>query len=426
MAPNREIFERARDLMPGGVSSPVRAFRAVGGEPVFIERAEGARLYATDGREFLDYVGSWGPMILGHAHPRVTEAVREAASRGTSYGMPCPGEAELAARVREAMPGIEKIRFVSSGTEAVMSALRLARAATGCDKIVKFEGGYHGHADFLLAGAGSGLATLGIPSSPGVPADFARHTLTARYNDLPSVEALLAAHAVAAVIVEPVAGNMGVVPPAEGFLSGLRRLCGEHGALLVFDEVITGFRVSWGGAQERFGVRPDLTTLGKILGGGLPVGAYGGRAALMDMVAPEGKVYQAGTLSGNPLAMTAGCATLDVLRERMPYTEMEGKARTLAEGLRRLAREAGLAACVNHFGSVLALFFCEGPVTDWETAKKTDTKKFAAFFHSMLERGIHLPPSNFEAWFLSAAHSDADVEATLKAAGAAMKAAAAV
>ena len=426
MKRSSELFARARTLIPGGVNSPVRAFQAVGGDPLFIESAAGARLRDADGREYLDYVGSWGPMILGHAHPLVVEAVAAAARRGTSYGAPCEAEVELAARVVRAVPSIEKVRFVSSGTEATMSALRLARGFTGRRKILKFAGCYHGHADALLVAAGSGVATLGIPGSPGVPDGTVADTLVAPFNDLAAVEQVAAAHGgdLAAVIVEPVVGNMGVVAPREGYLRGLRELTARAGALLIFDEVITGFRLALGGAQQVYGVKPDLTCLGKIIGGGLPVGAYGGRADVMAKVAPEGPVYQAGTLSGNPLAMAAGRATLDALQAAGVYERLEALGARLEQGLVRAARQAGVTVTVNRAGSLLTPFFCEGPVTDYESAKRSDTARFARFFHAMLDRGFYLPPAQFEALFLSLAHTEADVDRTVEAAGEAFSAAA--
>jgi glutamate-1-semialdehyde 2,1-aminomutase len=413
-----ELFARAQRLIPGGVNSPVRAFRAVGGDPLFIESASGARLRDADGEEYIDYVMSWGPLILGHAHPAVVEAVATAARRGTSYGAPCEPEVELAERVVRKVPGIEKVRFVSSGTEATMSALRLARGFTGRRKILKFEGCYHGHADALLVAAGSGVATLGIPGSPGVPEGTVADTLVAPFNDLAAVEQVVAAHGrdLAAVIVEPVVGNMGVVAPHEGYLRGLREITARAGALLLFDEVITGFRVAPGGAQQLYGVRPDLTCLGKIIGGGLPVGAYGGRADIMAKVAPEGPVYQAGTLSGNPLAMTAGRVTLDALDAPGVYERLDALGGRLQEGLVRAARKAGVTVTVNRVGSLLTAFFCAGPVTDWPSAKRSDTARFGRFFHAMLDRGVYLPPAQFEALFLSLAHTEEDVDRTVVAA----------
>lgn len=417
-ATSQRLFERARRLIPGGVNSPVRAFKAVGGTPVFIVRGKGSRIYDADGNDYVDFCGSWGPLILGHGHSKITRAVTEAASSGTSFGASTPVEVEMAALVCEAFPSIERVRMVNSGTEAAMSALRLARAATGRDRIIKMEGCYHGHVDSLLVKAGSGVMTLGIPGSPGVPAVVARDTLTVPYNDLDALKAALAAHGrdVAAVVLEPVAGNMGVVPPAPGYLEGVRALVSEHGSLLIFDEVITGFRVAYGGAQERYGVRPDLTLLGKIIGGGLPVGAYGGRADLMARIAPEGDVYQAGTLSGNPLAMRAGLETLKLLREPGAYDRLEATASALSNGLLEAARGAGAPITLNRVGSMMTVFFCEGPVTDASGAGRADTARYAAFFRSMLERGVYLPPAQFEAFFVSLAHSESDIDATVDAA----------
>jgi glutamate-1-semialdehyde 2,1-aminomutase len=415
-----QLFARARELMPGGVNSPVRAFGAVSGTPRVIRRGRGCRLEDVDGRSYLDYVGSWGAMILGHGDPAVKEAVARALEDGTSFGTASERELELAEEIVARVPSIKKLRMVSTGTEAVMSAVRLARAATGRRLIVKFDGGYHGHSDGLLAKAGSGLATAGLPASPGVTEGAARDTLSLPYNDVASVEHAFAeaGREIAAVLVEPVAGNMGVVPPQDGFLAALRRVSQGHGALLIFDEVITGFRVARGGAQELYGVTPDLTTLGKIVGGGLPAAAYGGRAELMAMVAPEGPVYQAGTLSGNPLAMAAGVATLRRL-DAAAYARLEAAASRLAEGLQTLANEAGLPAVIQRVGSMLTLFFRAEPVRDFEEARGADHARFAAFFHEMLARGVHLPPSGYEAWFLSLAHDDAALEATLLAARAA-------
>ena len=419
-------MERARRVLPGGVDSPVRAYRAVGGDPVVIARGQGARVWDVDGVEYIDYVSSYGPLILGHAHPRVIEAIIEAARLGTSFGAPTEAEAALGERVVDAVPTIEMVRFVSSGTEATMSALRLARAATGRDLILKFEGCYHGHADGLLVSAGSGAATLALPDSPGVPAAYAQQTLLARYNDLASVQAQLEAHpdAVAAIIAEPVAGNMGVIPPADGFLEGLRTLCDEHGALLLFDEVITGFRSSYGGAQEVTGVRPDLTALGKIIGGGLPVGAYGGRRELMEMMAPLGPVYQAGTLSGNPLAMAAGTATLDTLHDDLDqYVRLGTMAQRLADGLTAAARELEVPISVTRSASTVTPFFLASPPSNWDEAKLADTQMFARFHNAMLERGIHLAPSQFEGWFLSTAHDEALVDRTIEAAAESLRSA---
>ncbi len=422
MTSSEQWFAEAARLMPGGVNSPVRAFRGVGGTPFFVARGEGARLVDVDGRSYVDYVMSWGPLILGHAPKRVTEAVRAALDRGTSYGAPTPGEVELAREIAAAVPSIEMLRLVSSGTEAAMSALRVARGFTGRAKLVKFEGGYHGHADSLLVKAGSGGATFGVPDSLGVPPDLARLTLTVPYNDLDAARAVLEAEGrdVAAVIVEPVAGNMGVVPPAPGFLAGLRELTRRHGALLVFDEVITGFRVAYGGAQARYGVTPDLTILGKIIGGGLPVGAYGGRRDVMECVSPLGGVYQAGTLSGNPLAVAAGLETLRALREPGVYEVLEAGAAALEAGLREAAAGARVPAVVNRVGSMLTAFFAPGPVTDWTSAARADRARYGVFFHAMRERGFYFAPSQFEAAFLSLAHSPDDVAATAKAARAAL------
>ena len=414
-----EIFERGRKILVGGVDSPVRAFRAVGGTPLVIERAEGARLYDADGREYIDYVCSWGALILGHAHPDVVRAVGEQARLGTSYGMTSPLEIELGEQIARALPSIERIRFVSSGTEATMSAIRLARGFTKRDLILKFEGGYHGHSDSFLVDAGSGLATLGITSSPGVPDVLAKLTLNVPYNDADAVERIVKQYSgkIAAVIVEPVAANMGVAAPAAGFLERLRDITKRDGALLILDEVITGFRSAYGGAQILYGVRPDLTTMGKIIGGGLPVAAYGGRAEIMEMVAPLGPVYQAGTLSGNPLAMRAGLATLPRLAAKGFYDDLNRKSARLAEGLGRALAGSGVAGSVNSVGSLLTMFFTDDAVTDYAGAKKSDTAMYAAFFQEMLERGVFIAPSQFEALFVSAAHSDADIERTIVAAG---------
>lgn len=413
-----ELFRRAVEVMPGGVSSPVRAFRGVGGDPLFIERAEGPYLFDADGNRAVDYVLSWGPLILGHAHPVVVAALQDATSRGTSYGAPSPLEIELARLVMEFMPGIEMIRFVNSGTEATMSALRLARAYTKRNKIIKFEGCYHGHADLLLVQAGSGVATLGLPDSPGVPQPTVQDTLVARYNDLQSVEALFSQFPdqIAAIIVEPVAGNMGVVPPGEGFLSGLRAVCDREGALLIFDEVMTGFRVHPGGAQALYKIRPDLTTLGKVIGGGLPVGAYGGKKNIMELIAPSGPVYQAGTLSGNPLAMTAGIETLKILKQPGVWEALHEAASALAAGIGQAANEASIPVCQTQAGTMFTTFFSKGPVRDWTTAKASDTARFGRFFQAMLERGVYLAPSQFEAGFLSTAHTEEVIEKTIEAA----------
>ncbi|MEE9284619.1 MAG: glutamate-1-semialdehyde 2,1-aminomutase [Dehalococcoidia bacterium] len=412
------LYQEAQTLLPGGVNSPVRAFGAVGGVPRFIQRGQGARVYDVDGREYIDYVGSWGPLVLGHAPPRVVAAVQRAAALGTSFGAPTELESRLARLVVDAVPSIEMIRFVSSGTEACMSAIRVARAATGRDTIIKFEGCYHGHADGLLVKAGSGSATFGVPDSAGVPAGYASLTLVARYNDAASVASLLEAHRgqVAAIIVEPVAANMGVVPPEPEFLPALRQMADVHGALLVFDEVITGFRVAYAGAQELYGVTPDLTCLGKIIGGGLPVAAYGGRREIMETVAPLGPAYQAGTLSGNPLAMTAGIETLSALGEPGVYDRLEAAGARLETGLRRAATETDTELFLTRRGSILTAFFTPGPVTDYASAAASDRKRFAAYFHRMLEAGIYLAPSQFEAVFVSLAHTDEEIDATIEAA----------
>ena len=416
------LFSRALEILPGGVDSPVRAFKSVGAAPLFIERASGARLEDVDGNVFVDYVMSWGPLIHGHAPRGLVKVLARAAAEGTSYGAPSPLEVELGERVRRLMPSLERVRFVNSGTEAAMSAARVARAATKRDKIVKFEGCYHGHADAFLVRAGSGALTLGVPTSPGVTTAAAAGTLLASYNDLESVRRLFAANpgAIAAIFVEPIAGNMGVVPPADGFLAGLRDLCAEHGALLIFDEVISGFRAAPGGVQALVGIRPDLTCLGKIIGGGLPVGAYGGRADLMELVSPAGPVYQAGTLSGNPLAMTAGIWCLDHLTPAL-YRDLSALTTRLAWGLADAARAAGVPLQVNAFGSMLTPFFTDRPVRDYASATSANTTHYAQFFMGMIKRGVYPPPSQFEAWFLSAAHSRRDVEQTIVAASAAMR-----
>jgi len=405
--------------LPGGVDSPVRAFKAVGGIPPFIVRGQGSRVYDADGNEYIDYVGSWGALILGHSHPQIVEAVKNAAERGTSFGAPTELETTLAKMICSAIPSIEMLRFVNSGTEATMTALRLARAFTNRDKIVKFTGGYHGHADGLLVKAGSGMATLSLPNSPGVPATYAQNTLVASYNDISTVERLFKRHAgeIAAVIIEPVAANMGVVPPRTGFLDGLRQLTSEHGALLIFDEVITGFRVAYGSSQDLYHITPDLTCLGKIVGGGLPVGAYGGRREIMEMVAPTGPVYQAGTLSGNPLAMTAGIETLKVLGQPGVYERLNRQASSLERGINEAVASANLRARVTRVSSLLTVFFTGNPVFDYESAAGSDKGLFAAFFQQVLSRGIYWPPSQFEAAFISLAHSDEDIQRTVEAVG---------
>jgi len=419
---SQKLFARASQILPGGVDSPVRAFQAVGGAPLFIRRASGAVIEDVDGNRFIDYVMSWGPLIHGHAPKSLIKAITAAARRGTSFGAPSALEHELGEAVRTLMPSIERVRFVSSGTEAAMSAIRLARAFTGRDRIIKFEGCYHGHADAFLVKAGSGAMTLGIPTSPGVPAPVASDTLLARYNDLASVDSLLASQAasIAAIIVEPIAGNIGVVPPNEGFLTGLRDRCREHGILLVFDEVISGFRASAGGAQAVFDIQPDLTCLGKIIGGGLPVGAYGGRADIMSRVAPSGPMYQAGTLSGNPVAMTAGLWALKNLQPTL-YRNLARRGAVLAAGLADAARTAGVPLQANAFGSLLTPFFTSTPVRDYQSALAANTTAYATFFRGMLKRGVYPPPSQFEAWFLSAAHTDTHIKKTIAAAREAMK-----
>jgi len=415
---SKTLFQQAQQLIPGGVNSPVRAFKSVGRQPLFIERGEGPYLFDADGNRYIDYVLSWGPLILGHAHPQVVSALKRAVERGTSYGAPTQLETELAQLVCELIPSAEMARFVNSGTEATMSAIRLARAYTGRDKIIKFSGNYHGHGDMLLVKAGSGVATLGLPDSPGVPRGAAQDTLIANYNDLESVKALFEANSgqIAAVILEPVAGNMGVVPPVDGFLSGLRDLTTQEGALLIFDEVMTGFRVAMGGAQALYGVTPDITTLGKVIGGGLPVGAYAGRAEIMQQVAPLGPMYQAGTLSGNPLAMTAGLETLKILKAPGVFESIAARAEKLGQGIGAAAQKAGAPVYQTRVGTMFCAFFTPSPVVDWDTATQADIEAFARFFNAMLQQGVYLAPSQFEAGFMSLAHSDEAIEETIAAA----------
>lgn len=415
---SKALFNKAKRIIPGGVNSPVRAFKAVGGSPLFIQSAKGSKIYDVDGNEYIDYVLSWGPMILGHSHPTVIKALQKACERGTSYGAPTPLEIELAEMIRKAYPSIEIVRMVNSGTEATMSAIRVARGFTGRDKIIKFEGCYHGHADGLLVKAGSGAATFGVPDSPGVPKDYARNTITVPFNDLKAVKDILdkGAKNIACVILEPVVGNIGCVLPKPGFLEGLRKVTKKYGVILIFDEVMTGFRVSYGGAQKTFGIKPDMTCLGKVIGGGLPVGAYGGRRDIMKMVAPEGPVYQAGTLSGNPLAMTAGIETLKILSKPENYKKLLNKAEALEDALKDASKRAGVKTKFYRAGSMFCTYFSEEEVVDWPTAKKADKVKFAKFFQNMLERGINLAPSQFEAGFMSLAHSRVDINNTARAA----------
>ena len=417
-AKSHAAFARANELMPGGVNSPARAFGGVGGEPIFFERGTGAYLFDLDGNRYIDYIGSWGPLILGHAHPAVVEAVQKAVARGASFGAPTEAESELAETIIEAMPSIEKVRLVSSGTEATMSAIRLARGFTGRDFILKFAGNYHGHVDSLLVAAGSSAATLSVPNSPGVTVGTTRDTLVLPYNDIAALEAAFAEHGtkLAAVIVEPIVGNMGCVLPTESFVQALRELTHKHEALLIFDEVMTGFRVGYGGAQERLGIEPDLTTLGKIVGGGLPLGAYGGRREIMDHILPAGKVFQAGTLSGNPVATAAGIATLRVLRDERPYERLEKLGARLEEGLHRAAVAAGVPHTIARAGSMMTFFFAGHAVTDWDTASRCDTKAYARYFWGLIDRGIYMPCSQYETLFISAAHSEADIDQTVDAA----------
>jgi glutamate-1-semialdehyde 2,1-aminomutase len=423
---SKNLYSKALSLMPGGVNSPVRAFKAVNSNPLFIAKASGSKIWDVDGNKFIDYVMSWGPLILGHSHPEVISAVKNALKNGTSYGAPTEIEVKMAELIKKMIPSIELVRMVNSGTEATMSAIRLARAYTGKEKIIKFEGCYHGHADSFLVKAGSGATTLGIPSSPGVPDELASLTLNAKFNDIESVQKLVDENKneIACIIVEPVPGNMGVVLPKDDFLKNLREICDRENIVLIFDEVITGFRLAPGGAQELFGVKPDLTTLGKIIGGGFPVGAYGGKKEIMQLVAPSGPVYQAGTLSGNPIAMTAGYTTLKILYEERKtiYKQLDSKAKYLAERFREIADKNGVKVRVNQIGSMMTVFFSDGEVYDYESALKSDTKKFAKFFNLMLKNGVYLPPSQFEAMFLSTAHTEQDIEKTIKAFEKAIKA----
>jgi glutamate-1-semialdehyde 2,1-aminomutase len=419
---SEQLFTTAQNLIPGGVNSPVRAFRGVGGTPRFITSAQGAIITDVDGRTYIDYVGSWGPMILGHADEEVVAALQEVAAKGTSFGAPTELEINLAQEVIDAVPSIEMVRMVSSGTEATMSAIRLARGVTGRTKLVKFEGCYHGHADSLLVKAGSGVATLGLPDSPGVPAALATNTITVPFNNTAALEEVFAEHAdIAAMIIEPVVGNMGCVPPQPGYLEAVRTLTRDHGALLIFDEVMTGFRLARGGAQERYNISPDITTLGKIIGGGLPVGAYGGSREIMNHIAPAGPVYQAGTLSGNPLSMTAGLITLRRLRDKSIYDRLEAASSKLCEGLASAAREAGVTTVTNRVGSMWTSFFTSEPVVDWDSANKCDRERYGKFFHAMLDEGVYLAPSQFEAAFVSLAHDDKIIEQTIDAARKALR-----
>ena len=419
MTLSEQLFERAQLTIPGGVNSPVRAFKSVGGTPVFIDRADGAYIYDVDGKQYIDYVGSWGPMLLGHNHPAIREAVIKAAEKGLSFGAPCPAEIDMAELVSQLVPSMEMVRMVSSGTEATMSAIRLARGYTGRNTIVKFEGCYHGHADSLLVKAGSGALTLGVPNSPGVPADFAKYTLTSEFNNLPQLVALFAEHGadIACIIVEPVAGNMNCIPPQPDFLQGLRDLCDQYGSVLIFDEVMTGFRVALGGAQAYYGIKPDLTTLGKIIGGGMPVGAFGGKKAIMQHIAPLGPVYQAGTLSGNPIAMAAGLAALKAISQPGVYETLTAKTATLLQGLKQAAAEAGVALSTNQVGGMFGIFFTEqAEVSSYQQATQCNIDAFKRFFHLMLSEGVYLAPSAYEAGFLSLAHTDEDLARTIAAA----------
>jgi glutamate-1-semialdehyde 2,1-aminomutase len=418
MTKSKRLWRQAQRLMPGGVNSPVRAFKGVGGSPIFVQKGKGSHIWDVDGNEYIDYVCSWGPLILGHAHRDVVARLKKTAADGTSFGIPTEKESQLAKMIIRAFPSIDMVRLVNSGTEAVMSAIRLARAFTKRSLVIKFEGCYHGHTDGLLVKAGSGAVTLGVPTSPGVPAEYASCTLTLPYNDLDAVAAACKEHGndIACIILEPIAGNMGVVPPENGYLAGLREITEKYGILLIFDEIITGFRVGFGGAQKLFKIKPDLTTLGKIIGGGLPVGAYGGRADIMEMMAPAGPVYQAGTLSGNPLAVEAGLATLEKLSQPGTYKKLDTLAARLGDGLIEAAQMAGIPSYHTRVGSMLCMFFAEGPVLNFEDALKCDTRRYAKYFHEMLERGVYLAPSQFEAAFVSLAHSEQDIEKTLRAA----------
>jgi glutamate-1-semialdehyde 2,1-aminomutase len=422
-ARSKKLFEEAKKHIPGGVNSPVRAFRSVGGDPVFIKRAKGSKVYDADGKAYIDYVLSWGPAILGHAHPKVTAALKKAIANGTSFGAPTELEITLAKMVKKAVPSIELVRMVSSGTEATMSAIRAARGFTGRDRILKFDGCYHGHGDSLLVKAGSGVATFGLPDSPGVPADLAKLTLTVAFNDLSAVRDICGREGerIACIIVEPVVGNMGCVPPEPGFHEGLRQVCDQYGIVLIFDEVMTGFRVAYGGAQQLYKIKPDLTTLGKVIGGGLPVGAYGGKREIMEKISPLGPIYQAGTLSGNPLAMTAGIETLKILAKPGVYKTLEKMSADLEKGLRVAANEAGIATTINRVGSMFTTFFTDRKVTDFASAKTSDTARFGKFFRAMLANGVNLAPSQFEAAFLSLAHSKSDINRTVEAARKSLK-----
>ena len=419
MSHSEQLFEQAQKTIPGGVNSPVRAFSGVGGTPRFIERAEGSYIFDADGKKYIDYVGSWGPMILGHNHPAILDAVVKTAQKGLSFGAPTELEITMAEKVRELVPSMEKLRMVSSGTEATMSAIRLARGYTGRDKILKFEGCYHGHADSLLVKAGSGALTLGVPNSPGIPADFAKHTLTVNYNDIQSVKNIFAdfGDQIACIIVEPVAGNMNCIPPVEGFLEGLRSICDEYKSVFIIDEVMTGFRVALGGAQAHYKVKPDLTTLGKVIGGGMPVGAFGGKAEIMDYIAPVGPVYQAGTLSGNPIAMAAGLAALNELSSKDHHTPLAANTKAIAEGFKAAAQRQGVDMCVNYVGAMFGFFFTDQERVDtFAQVMKCDTEKFNRFFHLMLDEGVYLAPSAFETGFLSTAHTEQDIADTIAAA----------